>query len=282
MSARAYGSAVGCNWMCGAVARLADVERAAGKEPQRETPPPSAETEPRRKSVKIRRIVGRKMVESWTQAPHFFVTVAVDMTDVIRFRRDLSVSINSFILMALARSLHEHPWVNSHWIDGAAAEHSPIPALEALELRAIRGVEPAKLPGSGIGGQEPRLELVERQRLALRQRHEAVVVRRGKVVAVDVERVVRVALGVSAAGAAVDAVGRDLQDARAALRGGAAEALRKQRVDLDRPLDVGGDALVQAPWIALLPGLAVVAAVVACNLVGDGLRDVMDPTVNIT
>ena len=44
----------------------------------------------------------------------------------------------------------------------------------------------------------------------------------------------------------------------------------------------GRDALVQAPWIALLPGLAVVAAVVACNLVGDGLRDVMDPTVNIT
>lgn len=41
----------------------------------------------------------------------------------------------------------------------------------------------------------------------------------------------------------------------------------------------GRDALVQAPWIALLPGLAVVAAVVACNLVGDGLRDVMDPTV---
>ena len=68
---------------------LADVERAAGKEPQRETSAPSAEAEPRRKSVKIRRIVGRKMVESWTQAPHFFVTVAVDMTDVIRFRQDL-------------------------------------------------------------------------------------------------------------------------------------------------------------------------------------------------
>jgi peptide/nickel transport system permease protein len=44
----------------------------------------------------------------------------------------------------------------------------------------------------------------------------------------------------------------------------------------------GRDALVQAPWIALLPGLAVVAAVVACNLLGDGLRDVMDPTLNDT
>jgi pyruvate dehydrogenase E2 component (dihydrolipoamide acetyltransferase) len=117
---------------------LADVERAAGKKPQRETPPPGAEAEPRRKSVKIRRIVGRKMVESWTQAPHFFVTVAVDMTDVIRFRQDLSVSINSFILMALARSLHEHPWVNSHWIDGAAAEQPQINI--ALAVATDRGL----------------------------------------------------------------------------------------------------------------------------------------------
>jgi len=44
----------------------------------------------------------------------------------------------------------------------------------------------------------------------------------------------------------------------------------------------GRDALVQAPWIAVLPGLAVVAAVVGCNLVGDGVRDLMDPTVNDT
>jgi peptide/nickel transport system permease protein len=40
----------------------------------------------------------------------------------------------------------------------------------------------------------------------------------------------------------------------------------------------GRDALVQAPWVAVLPGLAVVAAVVGCNLVGDGVRDLMDPS----
>lgn len=39
----------------------------------------------------------------------------------------------------------------------------------------------------------------------------------------------------------------------------------------------GRDALVQAPWIATVPGLAVVAAVVACNLLGDGARDALDP-----
>jgi peptide/nickel transport system permease protein len=41
----------------------------------------------------------------------------------------------------------------------------------------------------------------------------------------------------------------------------------------------GRDALVQAPWVATLPGLAVVAAVVACSLIGDGIRDALDPKV---
>jgi peptide/nickel transport system permease protein len=39
----------------------------------------------------------------------------------------------------------------------------------------------------------------------------------------------------------------------------------------------GRDALVQAPWVATIPGLAVALAVVGCNLLADGLRDWMDP-----
>jgi len=39
----------------------------------------------------------------------------------------------------------------------------------------------------------------------------------------------------------------------------------------------GRDALVQAPWVATIPGLAVALAVVGCNLVADGLRDQLDP-----
>ncbi len=39
----------------------------------------------------------------------------------------------------------------------------------------------------------------------------------------------------------------------------------------------GRDALVNAPWIATIPGLAVALSVVSCNLLGDGLRDALDP-----
>jgi peptide/nickel transport system permease protein len=37
--------------------------------------------------------------------------------------------------------------------------------------------------------------------------------------------------------------------------------------------------LVQAPWIALYPGLMIFAVVMALNVVGDGLRDALDPRV---
>ena len=35
--------------------------------------------------------------------------------------------------------------------------------------------------------------------------------------------------------------------------------------------------LTQAPWLAIFPGLAIFLAVLAFNLVGDGLRDALDP-----
>lgn len=41
----------------------------------------------------------------------------------------------------------------------------------------------------------------------------------------------------------------------------------------------GREALVNAPWIALFPGITIVLVVVATNLLGDGIRDALDPTV---
>ncbi len=79
-----------------------------------------------KKAVRIRRLIERKMVDSWQNKPHFFVTVAVDMTDVIRFRKDLGITINDFVLAATAAALKEHPWVNSLWAESAAVEQEHI------------------------------------------------------------------------------------------------------------------------------------------------------------
>jgi peptide/nickel transport system permease protein len=35
----------------------------------------------------------------------------------------------------------------------------------------------------------------------------------------------------------------------------------------------GRDLIVVAPWVAIAPGLALIATVLACTLLGDALRD---------
>lgn len=106
---------------------LADVERAAkDRATPRKEPSPPREAPRRERSVKIRRIIANKMVESWQNIPHFYVTAAVDMTEVIRMRKELGVTINDFIIAAVARSLQEHPWINSLWIDGEATEQKKV------------------------------------------------------------------------------------------------------------------------------------------------------------
>jgi pyruvate dehydrogenase E2 component (dihydrolipoamide acetyltransferase) len=67
------------------------------------------------KSVKIRRLIAKKMEEAWQSIPHFHVTMTVDMTDVIRLRQEQGLTINDYVLAAAAQALKEHPWVNSCW-----------------------------------------------------------------------------------------------------------------------------------------------------------------------
>jgi len=39
----------------------------------------------------------------------------------------------------------------------------------------------------------------------------------------------------------------------------------------------GVDEILMAPWLAVYPGLAISIAVLAFNLIGDGMRDLLDP-----
>lgn len=43
----------------------------------------------------------------------------------------------------------------------------------------------------------------------------------------------------------------------------------------------GRDFMVEAPWITVFPGLAILVAVLGLNLLGDGLRDVLDPRIQV-
>jgi ABC-type dipeptide/oligopeptide/nickel transport system permease subunit len=39
--------------------------------------------------------------------------------------------------------------------------------------------------------------------------------------------------------------------------------------------------LIDSPWLSVAPGLAILMAVLAFNLVGDALRDVIDPRLRV-
>jgi peptide/nickel transport system permease protein len=41
-------------------------------------------------------------------------------------------------------------------------------------------------------------------------------------------------------------------------------------------LSEGRDFMREAPWVVVFPGLAIVLAVLGFNLLGDGLRDLLD------
>jgi ABC-type dipeptide/oligopeptide/nickel transport system permease subunit len=43
----------------------------------------------------------------------------------------------------------------------------------------------------------------------------------------------------------------------------------------------GSDYLLSAPWVALFPGMIIAIIVLSINIIGDGLRDTLDPR-NIT
>ncbi len=43
----------------------------------------------------------------------------------------------------------------------------------------------------------------------------------------------------------------------------------------------GRDFMADAPWITLFPGIAVILSVLGLNLLGDGLRDVLDPRMRV-
>ena len=83
---------------------VADVQRAVAEQPQALS--------------KMRQVIARRLTQSFTGTPHFFVTVAVDMTDLLAYRAELKAqgrlySVTDFIALAVTLSLKEFPTVNS-------------------------------------------------------------------------------------------------------------------------------------------------------------------------
>jgi pyruvate dehydrogenase E2 component (dihydrolipoamide acetyltransferase) len=83
---------------------VTDIERALAEKP--------------RAMSKMRQIIAQRLTQSVVTAPHFFVTVEVDMTDLVAFRAQLKekgapYTVTDFISQAVILTLKEFPDVNS-------------------------------------------------------------------------------------------------------------------------------------------------------------------------
>ena len=89
----------------------------------------------------MRRIVGERMTKSKQTAPHFYLTMDADMTEVTRRRsalkekgEQLMPSINDFILSACARALKDFPSLNAAFTDQRVELYSDINIGVAVAL----------------------------------------------------------------------------------------------------------------------------------------------------
>jgi pyruvate dehydrogenase E2 component (dihydrolipoamide acetyltransferase) len=91
----------------------------------------------------MRQAIARVTVRSKTEAPHFYITVAVDMTDTMRFRQRLNealaesgarVSVNDMIVKACCAALLKHPKFNTSFAGDRLAGHADINIGIAIAL----------------------------------------------------------------------------------------------------------------------------------------------------
>ncbi len=87
----------------------------------------------------IRQIIARRLTESYTQAPHFFVTVSADITELESLRaklkaQNMTYTLSDFIVKAAAMALEEFPVVNSTSDGVTVRAHSRIDVGLAVAL----------------------------------------------------------------------------------------------------------------------------------------------------
>lgn len=84
---------------------------------------------------RLRQAIGRRMVEAKQQLPHFYVTAEYDMAAVMAQRKEINamladtgekLSVNDFIVKAVALALREYPNLNASLQGGSVLRHGEV------------------------------------------------------------------------------------------------------------------------------------------------------------
>lgn len=130
---------------------------AAGQAPvQGPTAAPSAAPGERIKLTPMRKIIAERLSASKFSAPHYYVSVEVDMANATAFRKSAAgfkPSFNDLVLHAAAQALREHPEVNARWDEDYIETYAEVNMGFAVALPTglvvpvIRGVQNLSLEG---------------------------------------------------------------------------------------------------------------------------------------
>ncbi len=80
----------------------------------------------------MRKTIARRLSESKFGAPHFYLTIEIDMDNAIKARKevnapgDVKISFNDLVVKAAAMSLRKHPAINSSWFGDKITYHEDI------------------------------------------------------------------------------------------------------------------------------------------------------------
>lgn len=91
---------------------------------------------------KMRQTIARRMAQSKREAPHYYITTDIDMTEAESLRHQLNdaveayprVSVNDMIVKASAIALSRHPIFNSWFVDEQVQQHADINVCIGIAL----------------------------------------------------------------------------------------------------------------------------------------------------
>src|SRR4029453_12386486 len=103
---------------------------ATESERQAATPAPSQGDE-RGALSQMRRTIARRMAESTRTVPHFFLTLTVDATELVKLRKQIveqgiKVSFNDLVVKAAAATLRKVPEVNVSFAEDALIKRAAV------------------------------------------------------------------------------------------------------------------------------------------------------------
>ena len=80
----------------------------------------------------MRKVIAKRLGESKYSAPHFYLTIDIDMDKAIEARKainelpDIKVSFNDLVIKSAAAALRKHPAINSSWLGDKIRTYSHI------------------------------------------------------------------------------------------------------------------------------------------------------------